>query len=115
MLSCISGVQLFATPRTEAFQAPLSMGFSRQEYWGGLPLLSPGDLPDPGIKPNWQADSLLLSHQRRPPQSWVTLFFSVTWLQVQTPEPDGLNSKLSFAFSIMHELFNLFIPKCCYL
>ena len=51
------------TPWTIACQAPLSMGFSRQEYWGGLPFPSPGDLPDPGIKP-WspalQADSLPL-------------------------------------------------------
>ena len=42
-------------------QAPLSMGFSRQEYWSGLPLLSPGDIPDPGIEavsPALQADSL---------------------------------------------------------
>ena len=47
-LSC---VQLFATPWTAASQAPLSVGFSRQEYWSGLPCPPPGDLPDPGIKP----------------------------------------------------------------
>ena len=47
--SC-SHVQLFATPWTVAYQAPLSMEFSRQEYWRGLPFLSPGDLPDPGIE-----------------------------------------------------------------
>ena len=49
-----------ATPRAVACQA-LSMGFSRQEYWSGLPFPSPGDLPDPGIKtrsPALQADSL---------------------------------------------------------
>ena len=40
-----------ATPWTVAYQAPPSMGFSRQEYWRGLPFLSPEDLPDPGIKP----------------------------------------------------------------
>ena len=40
-----------ATPWTLACQAPLSMGFSRQEYWSGLPCPPPGDLPDPGIKP----------------------------------------------------------------
>ena len=40
-----------ATPWTVARQAPLSMGFSRQEYWSGLPLPSPGDLTDPGIEP----------------------------------------------------------------
>ena len=57
----LSRVWLFATQWTVACQAPLSMGFSRQEYWSGLPFPSPGDLPDPGIEP-WspalQADSL---------------------------------------------------------
>ena len=47
----LSGVQLFATPWTVAYEASLSMGFSRQEYWSGLPFPSPGDLPDPGIEP----------------------------------------------------------------
>ena len=57
----LSHVQLFATPWTVARQAPLSMGFSRQEYWSGLPWPSPGDLPNPGIKPGspaLQADAL---------------------------------------------------------
>ena len=57
----LSRVQLFATPWTVAHQAPPSMGFSRQEYWSGLPSLSPGDLPDPGIEPRspaLQADAL---------------------------------------------------------
>ena len=43
--------QLFATLWAVARQAPLSMGFPRQEYWSGLPFFSPGDLPDPGIDP----------------------------------------------------------------
>ena len=47
-LSCI---RLFATMWTVAYQAPPSMGFSRQEYWSGLPFPSPGDLPNPGIEP----------------------------------------------------------------
>ena len=54
---------MLVTPWTVACQAPLSMGFSRQEYWSGLP--PPGNLPDPGIKlvpPVSQADSLSLSH-----------------------------------------------------
>ena len=46
-----SHVQLFETPRTGSCQVPLSMEFSRWEYWSGLPFPSPGDLPDPGIKP----------------------------------------------------------------
>ena len=58
MLNCFSHVPLFATL---THQAPLSMGFSRQGYWSGLPFPPPGDLPNPGIKPRYralQADSL---------------------------------------------------------
>ena len=47
----LSHVQLFATPWTVAYQASPSMGFSRQEYWSGLPFPSPEDLPNPGIEP----------------------------------------------------------------
>ena len=46
----LSHVRLFVTPRTVAYQASPSMGFSRQEYWSGLPFPSPGDLPDPGFE-----------------------------------------------------------------
>ena len=56
-----SRVQLFETPWTVAHQAPLSIAFSRQKYWSGLPFPSPGDLPDPGIEPRsptLQADAL---------------------------------------------------------
>ena len=56
----LSRVRLFATPWTVAYQAPPSMGFSRQESWSRLPFPSPGDLPDPGIKPGspaFQADA----------------------------------------------------------
>ena len=51
MMGVLSSVQLFVTPWTVAHQAPLSMGFSRQEYWSGFPCPPPGDLPSPGIKP----------------------------------------------------------------
>ena len=57
----LSRVRLFVTLWTVAYEAPPSMGFSRQEYWSGLPLPSPGDLPDPGIEPGspaLQADAL---------------------------------------------------------
>ena len=60
-MKSFSRVRLFATSWTVAYQAPLSMGFSRQEYWSGFPFPSPGDLPDPGIKlwsPALQADDL---------------------------------------------------------
>ena len=51
MLSRFSRVRLFATPWTVARQAPLSVGFSRPEYWSGLPCLPPRDLPNPGVEP----------------------------------------------------------------
>ena len=52
VLALVSEVaQLCPTTWTVAYQAPLSIGFSRQEYWNGLPFPSPGDLPDPGIEP----------------------------------------------------------------
>ena len=57
----LSHVRLFAIPWTVVYQASLSTGFSRQDYWSGLPFPSPGDLPDPGIKPRspaLQADAL---------------------------------------------------------
>ena len=57
----LSSVQLFAVPWTVAYQAPLSMEFSSQEYWSGFPFPSLGDLPDPGIEPRspaLQADTL---------------------------------------------------------
>ena len=57
----LSRVRLFVTPWTVAHQAPLSMGFSKQEYWSGLPFPSPGELPNPGIKPRspvFQTDAL---------------------------------------------------------
>ena len=69
------------TPWTVAHQASLSMGFSRQEYWSGFPSPSPGDLPNPGIKPasllrhllHWQADSLPLCHLGNLLQEWTFL------------------------------------------
>ena len=58
---CFSHVRLFTTPWTVALQGPQSVGFSRQEYWSGLPCPPPGDLPDPRIEPGsseLQVDSL---------------------------------------------------------
>ena len=58
-----------ATPWTVAYQAPPPIGFSRQEYWSGLPFPSPGDLPDPGIEPGspaFQADALISEPPGKP-------------------------------------------------
>ena len=71
---CAKSLQscLFATLKTIALQVPLSLGFSRQKYWDGLPFPSPGYLPDPGIEPGspgtpaMQVHSLPLSHQGCP-------------------------------------------------
>ena len=79
MLSHFSRVRLFATTWTVAYQAPPSMGFSRQEYWPGLPVPSPGDLPDPGIKPRYptlQADTLTSEPPGRHAQTTAQLHLS---------------------------------------
>ena len=71
-LPLLSRVRLFVTSWTVARQAPLSMGFSRQEYWSGLPCPPPGDLPNPGIQPRspaLQEDSL----PTEPPGKWWLL------------------------------------------
>ena len=75
MLSCFSHVRLFVTPCTVTHQAPLSRGFSRQEYWSGLPFPSPGDLPNPGIEhgsPALQTDSLLSEPPGKPKIQYIS-------------------------------------------
>ena len=81
VLSCFSPVPLLATPWTITRQAPLSMGFSRQEYWSGLPRSPPGDLPSPGTEPvslthlHWQAGSLPLLPPGKPKMNHKTCIF----------------------------------------
>ena len=73
----LSHVQLFETSWTVTCKSPPSMGFSRQDYWSGLPFPSPGDLPDPGIEPRplrLQADSLPSELPGNPTLSLVVLF-----------------------------------------
>ena len=72
-LSC---VPLFATLWTTVHQSPLSNGFSRQEYWSGLPCPPPGDRPNTGIKPRspaLQVDSLQMGYQGSPPKAYNCL------------------------------------------
>ena len=86
VLGHFSHVRFFATPPT-AHWAPLPMGFSRKEYWIGLPFPPPGDLPDPGIEPGspaLQADSL----PSKPPGKPFTSFFFITvriWKRYKYP------------------------------
>ena len=72
----LSHVRLFVTQWTIAYQAPPSMGFSRQEYWSGLPVPFPGDLPDPGIEPRspaLQADALTSEPPGKPLKCTVSV------------------------------------------
>ena len=91
----LTRVRLFATPWTVAYQAPSSMGFSRQEYWSGLPFPSPGDLPNPGIEPGSPALRQMLyclSHQGSPSnvRNLTMLQFTggnILWLSTAVSSP----------------------------
>ena len=79
-LSC---VKLFVTPWTVAYQVPPSMGFSRQEYWSGLPFPSPGDLPDPGTKPGsstLQPDTLPSEPPGNTPLQYMCVVCVCVWV-----------------------------------
>ena len=68
---------IFATPWTEAYQAPLSMEFPRQEYWSGLPFASPEDLPDPGIELTSPALAGEFFTTEPPGKPIVTFYFAI--------------------------------------
>ena len=78
MLSNYSSVCLFVTLWTVAGQAPLSVGFSRQEHWSGLPFPPPGDLPDPGIRPASLKSLALEGGFFTPSATWEASILSVT-------------------------------------
>ena len=113
--SCSVTSDSFVTPWTVARQAPLSMGFPRQEYWSGLPFLSPRDLPDTGVKPRspvLQADSLP-SEPPGKPYICYTCKYIVNILKIRISTYPHLINKdvisiLTWgAFTIMHAtLFN---------
>ena len=104
------------TPWTVALQAPLSMGFSRQEYWSGLPRPHPGDLPQPGIKPAspaasiLQADSLLLSFWGSPVFLQALLKkaepLPMSELVLLTPSRTQLESSLIIEPVLVHPFLN---------
>ena len=95
VLSCFSCVQLFATPRTVACQAPLSMGFSRQEYWIWLLYPSPGDLPSSGIEPTSLISPALAGGFFTTSTSW-----EVQWLRIHGSPLGGMGWILGWGTKI---------------
>ena len=97
-LKSLGHVRFFLPPTTIAHQAPLFMGFLRQEYWRGLPFPPPGDLPDARIQlvrpesPVWEVDSLPLSHLGSPP---VGVALSVSIINKALPCVTGDNQGTS--------------------
>ena len=114
LLSCFSHVQLFTTLWTVACQAPLSMGFSGQEYWSGLPCTPPRDLPDSTtaptapVAPALQADSLLLSHQGSPQYMHKQIYIFVNFNTF--PLISILKILISPITSQLHEAHSPFLP-----
>ena len=92
-MKLLSRVRLFATQWTVAYQASPSMGFSRKEYWSGLPFPSPGDLPDPGIEPGsptLQADTLTSEPPGKPSIVYKMLIYRENWMHLSLQPPMNL-------------------------
>ena len=101
MLNRFSRVRLFVTPRTVARQAPLSMGFSSQECWSGVPFPSPGDLPDPGLEPGspaLQTDSLSTKPLGKPSNHQSVAFCATACAETASispgADPQAVRSRL---------------------
>ena len=110
----LSRIRLFATPWTVAHQAPPSMGFSRQEYWSGLPFPSPGNLPDPEIgsrSPALQADALTSEPPGKPTTlyEWWVLRFSV-YHNTADYKMKIIHNTAEFDFKIFYGLKNQLVP-----
>ena len=115
VLSCFTRVWLFATPWTVAIQTPLSMGFSRQEYWSGLPCSPPEDIPHPGIKiaaPGSCVTGRFKSQGHQKPGSQMS-----EWI-FETNNPKVLLSKgfkgLFFLNAAPRNVTTAFCPTECY-
>ena len=119
-MKLLSHVQLSATPWTAAYQAPPPMGFSRQEYWSGLPFPSPGDLPDSGIEPGsptLQADALWSEPPGKPSRPFRTntqkdvLFIIGDWNEkVGSQETYGVIGK--FGLGVQNEAGQRLVEFC---
>ena len=115
VVQSLSRVQLFATHWTVAHEASLSVEFSRQEYWSGLPFPSPGDFPDPGIKPGspaLQADSLPSENQGSPNACMLLLLSCVSHVRLcATPETTAHQAPPSLEFSRQEHWSGLPFPS----
>ena len=104
----LSRVRLFVTPWTVAHQAPLSLGFSRQEYWSGFQCLPPGELPNPGIEPRspaLQAESLLSEPPGKQSESCSVVCDSLRPPGLHSPwNSPGQNNGVD-SLSILQEIF----------
>ena len=115
VLSHFNHVQLFAALWTVAWQAPLSMRFSRQKYWRGLPRPLPEDLPNPGIRPTssvapeLQADSLPLSHWGRPTVGHIAIITAVIMWLSNTDQLDSPKSELFVPSILFPHLLTLLL------
>ena len=115
--SCFSNVWLFVTSWTVAVQAPLSVGFSRQEYWSGLLCPAPGDLPDPGIESPSLASPALASGFFTTSPTWEAQFTISTLYQIRNyaafPKHFFLHTSMfSYGIVISSPLFHLVV--CAY-
>ena len=107
----LSYVLLFVTPWTAALQASPSVEFSRQEYWSGLPLLCPGDLPDPGIEPGslvFQADSLL----SEPHKNLILFYYLSILYKFTTTKKPNLYLLILNALTSFMPYFTLYLYYC---
>ena len=119
-VSHFSHVQLFVAPRTVAHQAPLSMGFSRQQYWSRLPFPTPGGLPDPGIKPESSvspalADGFFTTEPPGKPQKFILFQFWRPEVQNQGSGRDassGSSEGESVPCSLLVATGNTQLPQC---
>ena len=115
-MKSLSRVQLFVTPWTVAHQAPPSLGFSRQEYWSGLPFPSPGDLSDPGIKPRspaLQADALTSEPPGKPYKLLYLLYMKKLSLNINLVFRSNL-SDLFILFFVYSYFFLLYCLLVCF-
>ena len=119
-LSHFSCVQLFATLWAVACQAPLSMGFPRQENWSGLPYLPPGDLPNPGIEPVSLASPALAGSSFTTRATWEALSRSLLLLLLSrfsrvrlcaTPQTAAQQASPSLGFSRQEHWSGLPFPS----